>query len=487
MTDLVTRARAWRRLRFQEEYSRRVGTLQEAMPTPHVKAWLTDATIRELQTLLRTSEPSQRVGMRDLLRFLIDEYLHQRTRAASDALLARQQTVVLDAPEVDETVPLWQASARIGGERKRVVRGLLEDATTTAIRGLNQAYRELWSQLYAATEGLGYPNLIALWEEVSGQRLDDLIKPLEAILRETEDTYRDVMQWYLHRAFGIKLEAAKRHDILALFRLEEMQPWFPAADLRSTIEWWLTEWGWMFEEQTNLRLEHHTMVAGGAWCAPFDIPEEIRLLLTPMGGIKGFAQGLGEAGKALSLASFPTDAPAELRCFPDPSLLYAQAEVFEGLARDGRWVEIYRHVPQPGETLRLAHVERLFIVRRYIGKCLYERVLYEDPALDGKEEVYMDALRSACGFSYPEAYFLHDVEPGFGTLWRLRGWILSAHIRRRLLQQFAEEWFREPDALGALRDLWYQSPSHTLEALVQQMGGSFLDVDPVVADLLSPL
>ena len=82
---------------------------------------------------------------------------------------------------------------------------------------------------------------------------------------------------------------------------------------------------------------------------------------------------------------------------------------------------------------------------------------------------------------------MHDVEPGFGALWRVRGWMLSAHIRRRLLQQYVEEWFHEPDALGALRDLWYQSPSQTIEALVERIGGSFLEVDPLVADLLSPL
>jgi len=296
-----------------------------------------------------------------------------------------------------------------------------------------------------------------------------------------------VMQWYLRRTFGIKLEAAKRHDILALFHREENDPWFAGADLVPTIQRWLNEWGWSAIDHTNLHLEQHPAVPGGAWCAPFDIPQEIRLALAPTGGMRGFAHALGETGKALFLASLPADAPIERRCFPDPALLEAQAEMLAGLVRDRHWVEIYRHVRQPGEALRLAHVERLFIVRRFIGKCLYEQALYEDSSLDGKEEAYVEGLRRACGFSYPADYFLYDVEPDFETLRCLRGWMLSAHIRGRLRQQYGEEWFREPEALEASRELWYQSPSHTLETLVKQIGGSYLDAAPVVADLLSEL
>jgi hypothetical protein len=194
-----------------------------------------------------------------------------------------------------------------------------------------------------------------------------------------------------------------------------------------------------------------------------------------------------EAGKALLLASLPAEAAGALRCFPDPALLEAQAELFGGLMRTSRWVQIYRHIHQTEEALSLVQLERLYIVRRYIGKCLYERTFYEDSGVDGKEEAYRDALRRACGFSYPEAYYLHDIDPMFGALWNVRGWLLAAYLRRQLQQQYADEWFREADALQALQAFWGQSPYHTVEALIGQVGGSPSNVDPVVADLLSDL
>jgi hypothetical protein len=489
MTDLLTSAEVRRRARVRGEYHRRVARLPEPLPTMEEAQWPTPEIIRELQSALRLATSGQALGIRHVLRSLSLEYLQRQAGELSEDLLARQQSALIEAPPLEEQVPLPQVSARLAAERKRVVRELLEDATTAVIGGYHQAYRGLWSRLFGVAESLGYPNLIALWEALSGVDLDAFLKRLEAILRETEYTYRDAMQWYLKRVFGMPLEAARRHDILALFGmgLEETAAWFPRSDLIPCLEQWLGDWGWKIEDHTNVRFEHHAVLAGGAWCAPFDIPADIRLALAPIAGMRAFAQAFREAGKALLLAAFPAGAPAELRCFPDPSLLEAQAEVFGGLMRARRWLAVQRHIHQPGDVLRLAHLERLFIVRRYIGKCLYERTLYEDAALDGIDEVYRDALRRACGFSYPPAYCLHDVEPGFATLWQVRGWILSAHLRRQLQQQYPDEWFREPEALEAWRELWSQSPYHTVEALVERVGGSMADVTPVVDDLLSEL
>jgi hypothetical protein len=64
---------------------------------------------------------------------------------------------------------------------------------------------------------------------------------------------------------------------------------------------------------------------------------------------------------------------------------------------------------------------------------------------------------------------------------------LCAYMRRQLHQRYAEEWFREADAFQALQAFWGQSPYHTVEALIAQVGGSPPNVDAVVADLLSDL
>lgn len=487
ITVVLTRAEAQRRARVRQGYRERVGGPQELLPASDGDEWLTTELIQDVHSALRASEPSHLLGLRHLLRFLTEGYLYRQTHTLRDSLIAQQRAAMLQIPTLEESVPLWQISAQMAGERKRAARELLEQATTQHIRELTPRYREFWSRLNTTAEELGYPNLLAFWEEVSGVRMDDFLKPLEAILRETEDTYRDAMDWYLKRALGIRLSEAKRHDLLALFRFEAVDPWFPASDLIATIERWLRDWGWDMAEHPNLHLEHHRLLSEAAWCAPVEIPDEIRLLLAPIGGMQGSARALHQAGQALLLASFPADSPLELRCFPDPSLLEGQAQVCEGLVRDPLWVEIYRHVRQPTEALRLAHVERLFLVRRYIGKCLYERALYEDTMLDRKDEAYVDAMRRACGFSYPDAYFLYDVEPGFASFWRLRGWLLGAYLRHRLSQQYTQEWFRQPESLGVLQELWYQSPFLTVETLVERVGGSTLDVAPVVADLLRAL
>jgi hypothetical protein len=487
ITELCTHAEMRRRTRLHDEYRRRVGPLQEWDVEADEPAWPTSETIRDLQAALRVADASQALGIRHLLRFTIGEYLLRQTHASGATIQDRQQSAMVEVPILDEPVPFWQVSARLALERKRVLREALESATIGVMQGFQQLYRDFWSRLSTAVEALGYPNLISLWEELFGVRLDAFVQPLEAILRETEDTYRERMQWHLKRALGIRLEDAKRHDILALFAVDETATWFPRAEMLPCLQQWLRDWGWQLEEQANLHVEPRAALAGVAWCAPFEIPGDIRLVLAPSEGRGGYAQAFREMGKSLLLAALPAEAPRQLRCFLDPSLLEAQADLYGGLTRTSRWVQIYRHVHQPEETLSLAQLERLYIVRRYIGKCLYERTFYEDSTLDGKDEAYRDALRRASGFTYPEAYYLDDIDPGFGSFWNVRGWVLGAAIRRQLQQRFVEEWFREPDARLALQEFWRQSPSRTVEDLLAQVSGSTLAVDAVVADLLSDL
>jgi hypothetical protein len=488
ISQVLTQAELRRRVRARDEYRRRVGPLHEWDVEADDAEWPTPGTVRDLQAALRVAEASQALGMRHLLRFTLGEYLLRQTQESAATIQDRQQSSVVEVPILAEPVPLRQVSARLALERKRVLREALESTTTSLIQGLQPLYRDFWSRLFGAVEALGYPHLIALWEELFGVSLDTSLQPLEAILRETEDTYRERMQWHLKRALGIRLEDAKRHDILALFGVDATAAWFPHTELAPCLQRWLDDWGWRIEEHVNLHVDQRTVLAGGAWCAAFEIPEDIRLVLAPAEGMRGYAQAFREVGKALLLvSSWPVDTPPELRCFPDPSVLEAQAELYGGLMRMPRWVQIYRHVQQPEEGLSLAQLERLYVIRRYIGKCLYERTFYEDSVLDGKEEAYRDALRRACGFSYPEAYFLYDIDPGFSSFWNVRGWLLGAAIRQQLQRLYAEEWFREPDARLALHAFWCQSPSRTVEDLASQVNSSPLGVDVVVADLLSDL
>jgi hypothetical protein len=485
--ELCTQGERRRQTRARDEYSRRVGPIDDWFLEADAPEWPTLTIVRDLQAAFRLADSSQALGLRHLLRFTIGEYLLRQTQMPSADLLNQQQSALVEVPILDEPVPFWQVSSRLALERKRVLRESLENATTSVIQGFHQVCRQFWSHLFTTVEALGYPHLIALWEELSGLRLEAFLQPLEAILRETEDTYRDRMQWHLKRALGIRLEEAKRHDILALFGREETVGWFPRADLLPCLQQWLRDLGWQAEDHPHLRIEPRPQLAGGAWCAPLAIPNDIRVALAPAEGIRSYLHAFREAGKGLFLASLPPAARRDLRCFPDPSLVEGQAELCGGLIRTSRWVQIYRHIHQPEDALSLAQLERLYLVRRYIGKCLYERTFYEDSVLDGKEEAYRDALRRACGFTYPEAYYLYDIDPGFGTFWTVRGWTLSAFIRYQLQQQYAEEWFREPDALRALQELWRKSPYCTLEALLEQVSGAPPPVDTVVADLLGDL
>jgi hypothetical protein len=484
---MLTQAELRRRARAREEYRRRIGPLHDGDLEADDADWPTPESVRDLQAVLRTAEAPQALGVRQLFRFTMGEYLLRHTYGPSATIQARQQSAVVEVPILDEPVPFWQVSVRLALERKRVLREALESSTTSLIQSFQALYRDFWTRVFGVVEALGYPHLIALWEDLFGVPLETFIQPLEAILRDTEDTYRERMQWHLKRTLGIRLEDARRHDILALFGVDETATWFTRVDLLPSLQQWLNDWGWQLQDYANLHVEPYPTLPAGSWCAALEIPGDIRLALAPGEGMRGYAQAFRETGRSLLLADLPADLPRALRCFLDPSLLEAQAELYGGVNRLPPWVRLYRHIQQPEEGLSLALLERLYVMRRYIGKCLYERTFYEDSALDGKEEAYRDALRRASGFAYPETYYLFDLDPGFSSFWNVRAWVLGAVIRQQLQRLYAEEWFREPDARLALVEFWRQSPYKTFEDLIAQVNGSPLYVDAVVADLLNDL
>ena len=85
-------------------------------------------------------------------------------------------------------------------------------------------------------------------------------------------------------------------------------------------------------------------------------------------------------------------------------------------------------------------------------------------------------MRSVVPVALPtqRAYYLYDIDPGFSSFWNVRGWVLGAAIRQQLQRQYAEEWFREPDARWPCRSFGVKAHPSTFEDLVAQVNGSTL-------------
>ena len=62
-------------------------------------------------------------------------------------------------------------------------------------------------------------------------------------------------------------------------------------------------------------------------------------------------------------------------------------------------------------------------------------------------------MMDACHVDYPQEYYLLDWDWDYTTLTTLRGWSLTSALQRVLCEQYAEDWFRNPDAGEQLRSI----------------------------------
>jgi hypothetical protein len=75
------------------------------------------------------------------------------------------------------------------------------------------------------------------------------------------------------------------------------------------------------------------------------------------------------------------------------------------------------------------------------------------------------------------------MDAGFYSADYLRAWIRSAQLRRTLLRDVGEDWWRSPRTGEILRELFVEGTRPTSEDVAARLGYEPLDTGPLVEDL----
>ena len=186
-----------------------------------------------------------------------------------------------------------------------------------------------------------------------------------------------------------------------------------------------------------------------AFCSPLRVPDEVYLVIAPVGGRDDFGALLHEGGHTEHYAN--ADAELAVRVPPPRRQL------------GHRVVRVPVRAPDRGPGLARATcsaIDDAGAVRRARPR------LAAGPAAPLRGEARLRAAsctaarptstrcRSATpscsaarpGSRWPQRAWLADVDPGFYVACYLRAWALETHWRRALRERFGERWFAEPEA-----------------------------------------
>ncbi|MDF1505216.1 hypothetical protein [Roseisolibacter sp. H3M3-2] len=403
----------------------------------------------------------------------------------------RRATVALpDGGRVEYArVPIVMANAADRGTRLQLesARAALVGAELAPLR------RERASQEHEATASLGMgDDYLDAFARTSGIDARALGAAAEALLRDTQGMWDDVRPAFVRRRLGAGIDAPTRADVPALFRAPEFDVGFPPGGMLATVRTQLAAMG--VDPDAGGRVRYDVGERPGkrarAFCAPVRVPDEVHLVLRPMGGAQDWRTLLHEVGHALHFANAGRGLPFEARWAGDHSVTEGYAMLLDHLVLDAGWLRRYSELDaaRTAEWRRLAAFQELYLLRRYAGKLRYELLLHGGLPLDAAPDAYVELMEDATGVRHDRADAFVDVDPRLYVVRYLRAWQLQALLAGALRERYDEDWWRNPRAGPWLvGTLMAEGQALDAEGLARRVDAGGLSFDPLVRGLEATL
>ena len=431
---------------------------------------------------LRRADPAD-ARLPALREFVVFGHLENAARRLTQEISRREtiDTALWDG----EQVPYRALSSLISNEADPERRHHLDRLRVELTAGQNALREERWDILDAAALTLGYSNYAEPCDTLGSLCLKELARQMERFLWDSEKAYRRHLEAYL-RSLAVDPGLAERSDLAYLFRSPRFDVFFGREQLIATLLASLRDLGIDPERQNNVRLdtEPRPRKSPRAFCAPIRIPDEVMLVINPHGGQEDYRALFHEAGHAQHFAHVNRQLSYAQRGLGDNSVTEAYAFTLEHLVYNPAWLQRHLGVDDPSDYLELARFHKLYMLRRYAAKLLYELELHGGDDPRAKFKRYADLLTASLGVRYSAEDYLSDVDDGFYCARYLRAWILEAQVRHHLEQEFGDRWFESREAGAHLRTLWSCGQSHPAGELARRLGYDGLDIEPLAQELL---
>jgi hypothetical protein len=220
-----------------------------------------------------------------------------------------------------------------------------------------------------------------------------------------------------------------------------------------------------------------------------DPPRVVHLITRAQGGLHDYQAFLHEAGHALHYAGVDPSLPYTFRKLSrDHALTEIYSYILEAVSREPGWHAEHFGLSgeQAAENAEATVFLEALLFRRYAAKLRFELEFWARYDEDGGSPAgYSELLTAATGIRYPAENYLSDMDSGFYSADYLRAWIRSAQLRRHLVDEVGEDWWRRPETGERLRALWHEGTRPTSEEVAARIGFDPLDTGPLLAELTS--
>jgi hypothetical protein len=281
----------------------------------------------------------------------------------------------------------------------------------------------------------------------------------------------DLLTWATRKHVRLPPGQLQRHDILALFTYEAYHKYYQPETLVPALQACVHDLGLQPSADGRLVWRQRQAVEGPPAAWPLHIPDEIVLSYAPGGGYP-YAEALsGACGRGLLWAYTSPELPLLYRLLGERAIAASNGHWLTEITCHPLWLRHYMDVSVDSEYALWRRLDRLYRLRRQLGRFLYTHHLYTSNTLAGAEDAYREIMISACHVNHAAAYYLFDVDWTYDGLNGLRSWSLAYAMLTAMQEQFASDWFRCPDSGEWLQQYWASALSESVDTLVQHLLG----------------
>lgn len=373
-----------------------------------------------------------------------------------------------------ESLAFYETTLRISKDPIFTRRELLDNLALKVIA--NAGSREL-SFLKAEIKGLktigwdGYLEYAAASKNMDYKKFEGVVLK---IAKGTDSMWERTMARVSQESLGRPFKKIRFCHLLYFRSISVFDNYFPKDKVVPTFERFVRVLG-LSDLLKSIQIDavERPRKNPRAVCFLVNPPQDIHLVIKPIGGEQDFEAMFHEGGHALNGAAFDPSLPYAFRNISrSNALTEAYAFLLEDLVFEPAWLSRYLNVSaHTGNKINTqATFVNLMLLRRYLGKFLYEYEVFSKNKLGSAPSIYARQLEKSTGFVHQKEKYLYDMDAYFYSADYLRAWIGAAQIKDYIMRKFGREWFFNPKAGDFLRELWKDGVELELEDVVKRLG-----------------
>lgn len=397
-----------------------------------------------------------------------------------------------------ERIPLNNVQKIISNEPRASSRRELAARWIEALCASGDLRAARIESFHESSRALGFESYRALFTSITGVDYRLLASKTQKFLQRTEPVYMSALARATARDLpDIPFDDLRHADYLYFQRMTHLDRFFPSQELLPTYNAAMKGFGINVARQTNIHIDDKERLFKNPRAACFRInpPDDVRLLLAPVGGSYDYTVLFHEAGHAQHFGWSSrdlVDRHPEFLYTPDNSTTEGYAFLFSHLFMDEEWLIEQRSGLNRTSAREIVRDLALVIcssVRRRAGSLNYEIALHQSSDLRSEQlsSYYSEELSQAMGFRRDPELYLTDVDDGFYSAAYLRAWAFEASLREYLRTRYGRKWWASRKCGDDLIDLWNTSSRYTVEELAQLIGFGEISFELLADNLIAAM